>query len=39
MEATLPKDVAKKLGLNADTLLADMPPLSELSEGLEALLS
>jgi len=39
MEATLPKDVAKKLGLNADTLLTDMPPLSELSEGLEALLS
>lgn len=39
MEATLPKDVVKKLGLNADTLLTDMPPLSELSEGLEALLS
>ena len=39
MEATLPKDVVKKLGLNADTLLKDMPPLSELSEGLEALLS
>ncbi len=39
MEATVPKEVAKKLGLNADTLLNDMPPLSELSEGLEALLS
>ena len=39
MEATLPKDVAKQLGLNPDALLKDMPPLSELSEGLEALLS
>lgn len=39
MEATLPKAVAKKLGLNPDALLKDMPPLSELSEGLEALLS
>lgn len=39
LEATLPREVAKKLGLNADTLLNDMPPLSELSEGLEALLN
>jgi HD-like signal output (HDOD) protein len=39
MEATLPAEVAKKLGLNPQTLLTEMPPLGELSEGLEALLS
>lgn len=39
MEVTLPAEVAKKLGLNPQTLLTEMPPLSELSEGLEALLT
>ena len=39
LAATLPASVAVKLGLNPQTLLDDMPPLSELSEGLEALLT
>jgi HD-like signal output (HDOD) protein len=38
MGATIPAAVCKKLGLSPDTLLAEMPPLSELSEGLESLL-
>jgi len=36
--ATVPADVCKKLGLNPEELLHDMPPLSELSEGLESML-
>ncbi|MFZ6727464.1 HDOD domain-containing protein [Undibacterium sp. MH2W] len=39
LEATLPIEVAKKLGLTAETILQDMPSLAELSEGLGDLLS
>lgn len=39
LEATMPKAVIKKLGLNTEALLQDMPPLSELAEGLDSLLS
>jgi HD-like signal output (HDOD) protein len=39
MEATLPTQVMEKLGLKAATLLEEMPPVSELSEGLEDLVS
>ena len=39
LEATLPTEVAKKLGLTAETILQDMPSLAELSEGLGELLS
>lgn len=39
MAATFPTAVAQKLGLSADLVLKDMPPMSELSEGLEVLLS
>ena len=38
MAATVPTEVCKKLGLSPAELLNEMPPLSELSEGLEALL-
>jgi len=38
LAATVPTEVCLKLGLTADTLLVDMPPLSELCEGMEALL-
>jgi putative nucleotidyltransferase with HDIG domain len=38
LAATLPADVCKKMGLNPAELLADMPPMSELAEGLDALL-
>lgn len=38
LAATVPTEVCAKLGLTADTLLVDMPPLSELCEGMEALL-
>lgn len=38
MAATLPADVCKKLGFKPDTLLAEMPPMSELAEGLDAML-
>ncbi len=38
MAATIPADVCKKLGLAPDTLLTEMPPMKELSEGLESLL-
>jgi HD-like signal output (HDOD) protein len=39
MASTLPRDVCAKLGLKADGLLEDMPPMSELAEGLDALLA
>jgi hypothetical protein len=38
LAATLPADVCKKMGLNPAEFLADMPPMSELAEGLDALL-
>jgi HD-like signal output (HDOD) protein len=38
MASTVPVAVLQKLGLNADAFLSDMPPLSELAEGLEAML-
>ena len=38
MAATIPAAVCAKLGLNADSLMSEMPPLNELCEGLEALL-
>ncbi|MFZ6850063.1 HDOD domain-containing protein [Undibacterium sp. RuRC25W] len=39
LEATLPLDVVRKLGLTSDMVLNDMPPLHELSEGLDDLLN
>ena len=39
MAATVPGDVCKALGLSPETFLTEMPPLAELCEGLEALLS
>ena len=39
LRATFPIDVAAKLGISADTILTEMPPLSELTEGLESLIS
>ena len=39
MAAQVPADVCAALGLPTDKLLKDMPPLSELCEGLEALIS
>ncbi len=38
MAATLPTEVCTKLGLTADKVLQEMPSLSELCEGMEALL-
>ena len=38
MAATLPLDICAKLGLTADNVLIDMPGLTELCEGMEALL-
>ncbi len=38
LESTLPRDVCVKLGLKPDELLKDMPPISELADGLDALL-
>ena len=37
LAASLPADVAAKLGVTSEELLSDMPPLSELSAGLEEL--
>lgn len=39
MAATVPAEVCKALGLSSETFLNEMPPLAELCEGLEALLS
>lgn len=38
LAATIPTEVCVKLGLKPETVLTDMPPLSELCEGMEALL-
>ncbi|MBT9609533.1 HDOD domain-containing protein [Aquabacterium sp.] len=38
LAATVPAEVCKKLGLSPETLLTEMPPLAELSEGLESML-
>ena len=37
IHATCPRSVASRLGLDPDTMLKEMPPLSELSAGLEDL--
>lgn len=37
-EATFPAEVARKLGFKPEVILQDMPPLDEMSEGLEDLL-
>lgn len=39
MEATIPHEVLAKLGISADYILNDMPPISELAAGLEELVS
>lgn len=39
MEATFPVDVVSKLGLKAEAILKEMPPLNEMCAGLEDLLS
>lgn len=39
LRATFPEEVAAKLGVNADLILSDMPPVAELAAGLEDLLS
>jgi len=38
LAATLPGDVCTKLGIKPDDFLKDMPPMSELTAGLEAML-
>ncbi len=38
LATTLPAETAQKLGMTADELLKEMPPLSELSAGLEELI-
>jgi len=38
LAATLPTEVCKLLGFKPDTFLADLPPMAELTEGLDALL-
>ncbi|MFT3857551.1 MAG: HDOD domain-containing protein [Aquabacterium sp.] len=38
MAATVPADVCKKLGIKPDDFLKEMPPMSELAAGLDALL-
>lgn len=37
-EMTLPREVCVKLGIKADDVLHDMPPMAELTDGLDALL-
>ena len=39
LDATFPTEVAAKLGISSGLMLTDMPPLSELTEGLESLIS
>ncbi|WP_044531178.1 HDOD domain-containing protein [Herbaspirillum sp. B65] len=39
MESTFPADVAAKLGLRLETFTVDMPPLAELSEGMQELIA
>ncbi len=38
LAATVPAEVCKKLGISPEEFVNDMPPLSELSAGLEAML-
>lgn len=38
-EATFPVEVARKLGIQPDRILNEMPPVSELAEGLQELIS
>jgi hypothetical protein len=38
LAATVPTEVCKKLGISPEEFVNDMPPLSELSAGLEAML-
>lgn len=38
LAATVPTDICKKLGLKPDDFVKDMPPMSELAEGLEAMI-
>lgn len=38
-EATFPVEVARKLGIHPDRILNEMPPVSELAEGLQELIS
>lgn len=39
MESTFPADVAEKLGLKLDVFTQEMPPLPELSEGMQELVN
>ncbi|MFJ3055054.1 HDOD domain-containing protein [Herbaspirillum sp. NPDC087042] len=39
MESTFPTEVAAKLGLSLETFTEEMPPLSELGEGMQELIS
>lgn len=39
LEATFPGDVAAKLGIKAELLLVDMPPIAELAAGLDDLIN
>ncbi|MBI3384139.1 MAG: HDOD domain-containing protein [Aquabacterium sp.] len=39
LASTIPADVCAKLGLKPDALLKEMPPMAELAEGLEAMIS
>jgi HD-like signal output (HDOD) protein len=38
LAATVPAEVCKKLGLNPEEFIRDMPPMSELAAGLESML-
>ena len=39
LAATVPAAVLSRLGLTADNLLSEMPPVAELAEGLDCLIS
>ncbi|MFJ3046434.1 HDOD domain-containing protein [Herbaspirillum chlorophenolicum] len=39
LESTFPADVAEKLGLKLETFTEEMPPLAELGEGMQELIS
>ncbi|NUU04258.1 HDOD domain-containing protein [Herbaspirillum robiniae] len=39
LESTFPADVAEKLGLKFDVFTEEMPPLAELSEGMQELIN
>jgi hypothetical protein len=39
LESTFPTEVAAKLGLSLATFTEDMPPLAELGEGMQELIS